>query len=260
MRRIGLLSGGEASWAACKTSALRDGLEGLTLLFTDTLQEDEDTYRFLRESAENIGAPLVVAADGRRVWEVFADEGMIGNTRADICSRALKRDVSERWLKENCDPAETEILIGYHVSEQDRFERARKRWAEKGWRMRAPLCETPLIGASEIRQWAQREGLRTQRLYTLGMKHANCGGACIKMGLAGWRHLLLTLPDVYAAWEAEEEAFRACTGKDVAILRDRAGGVTKPLTLKAFRERVQAGLPCDLFDWGGCGCFSGEDS
>jgi len=43
----------------------------------------------------------------------------------------------------------------------------------------------------------------------------------------------------------------------VAILRDRRGGTTRPMTLREFRERIQA--QPDLFDadeWGGCGCFT----
>ena len=61
--RVGMLSGGEASWAAMKRDAERRGVEGLTLLFTDTKEEDADTYRFLRDSAANVGAS---AGDGRR--------------------------------------------------------------------------------------------------------------------------------------------------------------------------------------------------
>jgi hypothetical protein len=46
--------------------------------------------------------------------------------------------------------------------------------------------------------------------------------------------------------------------KDVAILRDRRGGSSKPMTLKDFRLRVASEdvKQLDLFDWGGCGCMS----
>lgn len=259
MRRIGMLSGGDSSWAAMKLDAQRRGLDGLTLLFTDTKEEDADTYRFLRESAANIGAPLVEVADGRTIWELFRDERMIGNARVDICSRVLKREMADRWLRENCDPADTVVLIGYHSSERDRFEKARRRYAAAGWRCEAPLCEPPLISAREVKDWARREGLAEQALYREKFLHANCGGACVKAGHAQWRHLLMVRPGTYARWEAEEEATRQYLGKDVAILRDRRGGESRPMTLRVFRERIEAGGQCDLFDWGGCGCFAGED-
>src|ERR1051325_11434656 len=119
--RIGLLSGGCCSWAACKRDAQANGVEGLVLLHTDTRGEDESTYAFLRAGAENIGAPLTVIADGRTVWEVFRDEGMIGNTRVDLCSKILKRERLRRWLAVNCDPTNTVVRFGYTAHEAHRY-------------------------------------------------------------------------------------------------------------------------------------------
>lgn len=251
-----MLSGGEASWAACKRDAQRRGVDGLTLLFADTREEDADTYRFLRDSAANVGAPLVVIADGRNIWELFADEGMIGNTRVDHCSRVLKREMCDRWLSENCDPADTVVLIGYDIQERERFERTRRNYAAKGWCCEAPLCEKPYISRRELKDWARAEGLAEQRLYQLGMPHANCGGLCVKAGQSHFAHALRVIPATYARWEAEEEEFRRATGKDVSILRDRRGGKTAPLTLRAFRERIEAGGQCELFGPTGCSCFA----
>lgn len=257
MNRIGMLSGGEASWAAMKRDALRRGVDGLTLLFCDTKAEDEDTYRFLRDSAANVGAPLVVAADGRSLWDVFRDEAFIGNTRADVCSRAIKREIADRWLAENANPGDV-VLLGYTCEESHRYRKGKPRYEAMGYRCEAPLCEPPLMCAAEIRAWARAEGLAEQRLYRLGFPHANCGGFCVKSGHAHFRHLLHVLPDVYARHESEEEKLRAELGKDVSILRDRRGGKTVPLTMRAFRERIESQGQCDLFDWGGCGCFSGD--
>jgi hypothetical protein len=257
-RRIGMFSGGEMSWAACKTDAQRHGVEGLTLLFADTREEDEDTYRFLHEAAANIGAPLVRVADGRSLWELFRGEGMIGNTRADLCSRVLKRELCDEWLAGNCDPENTTVLLGYGGEEVERFRRGAARYAANGWKAEAPLCERPYLSARDIKDWARREGLAEQRLYKLGFPHANCGGFCVKAGQAHFRHLLQVLPAVYRRHETEEQAFREATGKDVAVLRDRRGGKTRPLTMREFRGRIEAKGECDLFDWGGCGCFSDE--
>jgi hypothetical protein len=49
-------------------------------------------------------------------------------------------------------------------------------------------------------------------------------------------------------------------GKDVAILRDRRGGQSRPLTLRAFRERLESDPKLfDADDEGACGCFMDED-
>ena len=64
-------------------------------------------------------------------------------------------------------------------------------------------------------------------------------------------------PERYARAEAAEVKIRALLGKDVSILRDRTGGTTKPLTLAALRQRVEDQPDqLDLFDEGGCGCFT----
>ena len=41
----------------------------------------------------------------------------------------------------------------------------------------------------------------------------------------------------------------------IAILRDRTGGDTKPMTLRQFREQIESQASFDEFEWGGCGCF-----
>ena len=63
-----MFSGGIGSWATAKLVAQDHGTRNLTLLFADTKMEDEDTYRFLGAGAANIGAKLVVLADGRDIY------------------------------------------------------------------------------------------------------------------------------------------------------------------------------------------------
>ena len=41
MKRVCMFSGGVSSWAAAKREAERNGVEGLTLLFADTKEEDD---------------------------------------------------------------------------------------------------------------------------------------------------------------------------------------------------------------------------
>lgn len=50
---------------------------------------------------------------------------------------------------------------------------------------------------------------------------------------------------------------RDLIGKDVSILNDRAGGgPRRPLTLRAFRDRIERQPSMfDADDWGACGCF-----
>lgn len=250
-----MYSGGIGSWAAAKRVAAEHGTESLTLLFTDTRTEHPDTYRFLRESAANVGGELVEIADGRTIWEVFRDKRFLGNSRVDPCSRILKRELADRWLVEHCEPAGTRVYVGIDWSESHRWERLAAR--KLPWVYLAPLCDPPYLTKPQMHQWADREGLTRQALYELGAAHANCGGGCVKMGMGGFARLLQSMPETFHEWEENEQSLRDLLG-DVSILRSRVGGEAKPLTLRALRERIEAGYQPDLFDIGGCGCFVDE--
>jgi hypothetical protein len=252
-----MFSGGIGSWAAATRVAARHGTADLVLLFTDTKIEDPDLYRFLHEAAAHVGGRLVQIADGRTPWEVFRDVKFLGNSRVDPCSRILKREIADKWLIDHCNPADTTVYVGIDWSEEHRFTRLAARKAERGWHYEAPLCEPPYILKPQMFELLAAAGIRRPRLYDFGMQHNNCGGGCVKAGVGHFARLLRVLPDVYAEWERQEDTLRGQLG-EVSILRDRTGGTSTPLSLQAFRERIEAGHQPDLWDIGGCGCFLDE--
>lgn len=251
-----MMSGGLASWAAAKRVAAEHGTESLTLLFADTNMEDEDLYRFLEEAAADVGGRLVKTSDGRDPWQIFFDERFLGNTRVDPCSKILKRQHLRKWLTANCDPGSTVVYIGYDWTEEHRVEAARKYWSP--WVLDAPLTRSPYRMKEELGTEALACGFKPPRLYELGFLHNNCGGFCIKAGQAQFARLLHTMPERYRYHERREQEFRTYINKDVAVLRDRRGGDTRPMTLKTFRERLERDTGAfDHQEWGGCGCFVG---
>lgn len=255
MKHVVMFSGGIGSWACAKRVAAQHGTANLILLFADTKMEDEDLYRFLPEAVANVGGELVTIADGRDPWQVFFHKRMMGNTRLDPCSELLKRNLCRAWLNEHCDSADTIVYLGIDWTESHRFERAWPHWAP--WTVAAPMCEEPWLFKEEIFAWLETEGIRRPRLYDLGMAHNNCGGFCVKAGQGHFAQLYRTMPERYLYHEAKEQEFREFVGKDVAILRDRRGGQTRPLTLRELRERLETEPhQVDLFDIGGCGCMS----
>lgn len=238
------ISGGIASWACARV--LVDAGERPTLLFADTNMEDEDLYRFLGDASENLGIPITRIADGRNPWEVFRDTGYIGNTRVDPCSKTLKRQLLDKWHRAN---ASGRIAIGLTIGEESRAARVA---------IHLPLAVFPLINAKIDKEacfaMAERAGLRLPRLYDMGFEHNNCGGFCIKAGHGQFRRLLETMPERFAYHEQQEAALRARLG-DVSILRDRRGGITRPLPLAEFRRRVQADECEDAVGGQGCSCM-----
>lgn len=305
MRAIAKISGGVGSYSAARRYVDQHGSEGLELLFTDTLCEDQDAYRFLIAGAANLyGIELPEGflpaiedfpawedrtaykafvlglaartmmlipqfhwlADGRDVWDVYEAERFLGNSRADPCSKILKRQLADRWLEDNCDPSSTEVIVGIDYEEVERFEGRiekgkhvpglRERMAEKGWTFIAPLCDHPLLSWKMRQDRLTAEGLWLPRLNALGFAHNNCGGFCCKGGQGHWKLMLRKFPERYAYAERREQEIRELLG-DVSMLTDRRGdGIKKPLTLQSLRTRDLS--PVEAAEMGGCRCFFGD--
>lgn len=252
-QRVVMYSGGALSWAAAMRTIERHGRNSLTLLFTDTSMEDEDLYRFLDDSEAQLGVPITRLCDGRTPWDVYRDKRMMGNSRMDPCSAELKRKPAHKWLKENA-PGAT-LVFGIDWTEMHRLDGLRRRYGEQGHEVEAPMCDAPWRSKGDVLRWMKSEGLEPPRLYKMGFAHNNCGGFCCRAGQGHFAHLLRALPERFAQHEQAEQAMREYLDKDVSLLRDRQGGDTDPLTLRAFRELIEAGRQVALDEIGGCGCF-----
>lgn len=151
MKHVVMFSGGAASWATARRVIEKHGKDDLTLLFADTKSEDCDLYRFLKDAEIDLGIPVTRIAEGRDLWQVFEEESFIGNSHADLCSRILKRQVLDKWRKENRDPKNTTIYIGYDWSEGGRVEKLRKYVAP--WNYQFPMLERPLMTKLGMLAW-----------------------------------------------------------------------------------------------------------
>ena len=255
MKHVVMWSGGITSWATARHVIARHGTASTTLLFADTQVEDEGLHAFNEQASAQLGVPITRVADGRDPWQVFEDKRWLGNTRIAQCSMELKLKPCREWLEDRTDPADTTLYVGIDWTETERLPAIVRGWAP--WTVDAPLIRPPYRDKTQLIAKARALGLPVPRLYQLGFAHNNCGGACVKGGQAQWARLLEVFPERYARAEAAEVKMRALLGKDVSILRDRTGGVTKPLTLATLRTRIEEQPDqLDLFDEGGCGCFT----
>ncbi|SEB60227.1 hypothetical protein [Streptomyces melanosporofaciens] len=237
IRRVVQFSGGIGSWAATQRVLAKHGTQDLVLLFADTLVEDPDLYRFVRDAESQIGVPATRVADGHTPFEVFWQKRFLGNSRLAPCSEILKQRPCRRWLEENADPAETVLYVGIDWSEQRRTPAIERGWTP--WTVTFPMCDPPYLTKEEMLDQARAAGLEPPLLYALGFGHNNCGSLCVRGGHRHWTRVLEVFPDRYAEAERQERELRDELG-DVAILRDRSGGGSRPLTLTEFRERQEA--------------------
>lgn len=258
-RHVVMWSGGITSWATARHVIQQHGTASTTLLFADTNAEDPDLYRWNDEASKQLGVPITRVADARErtPMQVFEDKRWLGNTRLAQCALELKLKPCEDWLAGNPELTfdNTTLYVGLDWSEPQRIPGNRASWLP--WRTEYPLTEPPYWDKAQLFTQARDAGLEIPRLYELGFAHNNCGGGCVKGGVGQWTRLLKVFPELYARHEAFEQRMRTTLGKDVSILRDRTGGATKPLTLAALRQRIEEQPDqLDLFDEGGCGCFT----
>lgn len=268
MSHVIMYSGGIGSWMTAKRVIDQYGPEMVTLLFADVkgnednpyLGEDEDCYRFIRETAEKFGAELVWLNEGRNIWQVFKDDRFLGNSRLANCSKFLKQKPCREWLDKNTTPGTCTVYVGIDWTESHRLPAIEKSYYP--YIAKAPLTEPPYVDKQQMLDACRGWGVEPPRMYREGWPHANCSAACVRGGQAQWRKLLEIRPDAYRFHEAKEQELRDYLGKDVSILKDRTGGRSVPLTLRAFRERQESGQESlfDDLDWGGCGCFVEESA
>lgn len=279
MDHVVMFSGGIGSWATATRVAEQHGTERLTLLFADTLVEDEDTYRFLGEAAENVGGKFVRVCDGRTPFEVFHDRKFIGSSRLAHCSQELKQIPCRQWLEDNCDPEQTILYVGIDWTETHRIPPIIHGWRHNeggkcrgehndtcpqpcklkawqhcsdttpcrsrrtaGWTIAAPLTEPPYIAKQQMISNARKAGLTPPTAYERGYPHANClAQGCVRGGQAYWENLLRQDRDTYLATEAQEENIRLNTdwGTDATIMKREQDNRTLPMTLREFREGIE---------------------
>jgi hypothetical protein len=242
---------------ARRVEALAEPEDELILLTADTMVEDDDNWRFAEEVVAKLLSPRwqwVVLRDGRTPMQVGRDKKVVPNNRLAVCSKVLKSEILNRWIKHNCDPDNTVIHLGFDWTEPHRFERSLPHW--KPYTIDAVLMREPYREKSALMQEFRELGVEPPRLYSVGFSHANCGGACVRGGQASWKLLYEWNPERFGEWEEEEERTRVMLGKDVAMMRETVKGEMRPLTLRRFRERIEEQPKLfDAEDWGTCGCF-----
>jgi hypothetical protein len=263
-KHVVMFSGGIGSWMTAKRVIDVVGKDNVTLLFSDVkgdtdnphIGEDQDTYRFLTEAAEMLGAKLVTVVDGRNIWDVFRDERFLGNSRIAPCSHHLKQKPAKKWIYENTDPATTVIYVGIDWTETRRMAAVAKGYAP--WTVAAPLTVEPFLSKAQMIAEAKALGLKAPRLYELGFKHNNCGGGCVRAGHKQFKQLLDTMPERFAEWERQEEKMQDFLGVEVTILSRTTDGTKKPFSLTELRKAAEEQpYLIDMNDEGtSCNCAS----
>lgn len=246
-------SGGVSSYAAARRVIDKYGTDDVILLFCDTLIEDEDLYRFNRDSESALGIELTVIKDGRDPFQLFKDLRYLGNSTHGVCSLHLKRDLADNWIKSRFTHDNCIQYFGLDYSEMHRIERLIDR--KKPYEVDFPLLWKPVLTKEKMFEMVKWDNIKIPRLYKF-LHHNNCGGGCVKAGISHWKDLWLNMPERFKWWEEKEQEIRDFLRKPVTITNYYEKGKKINITLAELREgwEKQPSLFDDLLEFGGCGC------
>lgn len=175
MRRVVVgFSGGITSSESAVCALQEYPREEVVLLWHDTKREDDDTLRFLTESAAWLGLPITERSDGRSVEEVEIDEGALANNRMAFCSRILKAEQWSKYLVELRQIGVTGVVkvMGFSAFEWKRIQRHTMMAERDGFTVRFPLKERGITKQQCADNWIAR-GISPPSMY-LWSDHANC--------------------------------------------------------------------------------------
>lgn len=287
------LSGGGGSFETAIRIKEKYGSEKLFCLFTDTLIEDKDLYRFLLDTFECLYevdlkvekeiisnlpevyenkalrkdtlddvSRRVMAKEGRifwsnigkDVWDIFLEEKFLGNSRLARCSHLIKQDLAKQIVEENFSPEGTVLYLGIDWTEEHRTKAPTKNWLP--YRVEFPLLDRPLVNKELINKRIESFGIKVPRLYGLGFSHNNCGGFCVRAGQGHFANLKKTMPILFEYHKNMERSWQKESGRENTILRKMRGGVRFNYSLSELSDDLdKENNQVDLLDVGGCGCF-----
>jgi len=253
IKHIISFSGGMGSFAEAVSCVNKYGKDNVITLFSDTLIEDYDLYRFMDECVKFLGCEHIVIKDGRTPFQVFKDEKFMGNSRIDPCSKILKRKLLARYIKNNWLPQEINVHLGIDYSEAHRLVRVQERMGP--YIYRSTLVEE---GKMIPKDFSVQFGIKPPRLYGMGLGHNNCGGFCVKAGLGHFKNLLAGDREQYINFEQQEQDVYDTVPNTKPFLKKRINGKTHFLTLRQYREGLENSelnlTQDEEQEFGGCGC------
>ena len=221
---IGWWSGGVTSAITCKLCIDIYGLENVRLIFIDTFNEDEDTYRFKKDCEKWYGKKIETITrigKGKKyqkiqdVWYKYKSLNVAGGA---VCSYELKRQLRKEWEKENTYKAQA---FGFDVNELKRV----KSMVNSYKKTAKPIFPLLMYGLNkdDCVQVILESGIKLPKAYVLGFLNNNClNTGCVQGGIGYWQKMKRDIPENFNAMAKVEHELTEMKGKPVTMLKDQS--------------------------------------
>lgn len=219
---IGWWSGGITSAVACKESLRLYGDENVRLVFMDTKNEDDDTYRFKVDCENWYGKEIEtitgIGAEFKSIEDVWYKYNSLNVAHGAICSTHLKRLVREAWQKENEYDMQA---FGYEfvLREMKRAIAFRANHADA-----KPFFPLLMMGydKEDCLKIVQSAGIEVPKSYRMGLNNNNClKTGCVQGGIGYWQLMRKIFPDKFDKMALVEHDLTNRKGKPVTMLKEQ---------------------------------------
>lgn len=216
-------SGGITSAVACKLAIDFYGKDNVQVLFIDTKNEHEDTYRFLKDCQKwygcLIGSISAIGGDYESIQDVWRKHKSLNVATGAVCSFKLKRRVREKWQKE--------IDYDYQVFgfefEKKEFNRA------MGLKMNHPKAKPifPLLmmgwDKDKCLEVVEEAGIDIPLAYQMGFRNNNClNTGCVQGGIGYWQKMQRDFPKKFESMANMEHELTELKGQPITMLKDQS--------------------------------------
>jgi len=215
MKVIGWWSGGVTSAIACKLAI--DKYKDVELIFIDTKNEDEDTYRFLKDCEKWYGKEIktVTNEDYESIQSVWIRWKSLNVANGAICSSELKRKMRIRIQNEINPDVQ---IFGFDRNEKKRANNMLLNHPDANAEF--PLIDNKLSKVNCI-EMLSNEGILVPQMYRLGFNNNNCfKTGCVQGGVGYWQKIRKEFPDKFNAMAKVEHDLTELKGKPVTMLKN----------------------------------------
>lgn len=223
------------SAVTCKICIDLFGIENVAIIFIDTCNEDDDTYRFKLDCESWYGAKIETISGVEKygsIQDVWRKYMSLNVATGAICSTKLKREVREDWEKKN---EYTYQAFGFELSESKRALSMTKNYPNA--KAIYPLL---LYGYSkdDCIKIIRDTGISVPRMYELGFRNNNCfKTGCVQGGIGYWQKMKREYPDKFNTMASMEHELTNRKGKPVTMLKDQSNDAKNSDNWQVFLKK-----------------------
>jgi len=195
------------------------GHKNVRIIFIDTRNEDEDTYRFKIDCEKWYGCKIetISSKEYNSIEEVWDKYLSLNVATGAICSTELKRRVREQWQKENKWVSQA---FGFDLKEAKRAISMTFNYPEV--KAVYPLLFYGLL-KKDCAKIVQDAGIVLPRMYQLGFQNNNCfQTGCVQGGIGYWQLMRELFPDKFYKMAMKEHELTNRKGSPVTICKDQS--------------------------------------